>query len=989
MVRVQVGNDLIDQKGVELDALRNRAAGGDAAALAEFWSEIDKVAADAKAKQLDDVGEAMKNIQFEFGAKDLKYLAQQSAGMRDLTSDEARGQEWNRRREFKAATQAAMDTYHARYLPLGWEGNEDSECAYDLIMFVCGDQEMKQSINEKAMLRKAQRAMFTGQQICNYVDTGLLLARHQQIMSTQASKKMASYRAFFHHAQPYLGSDLAYIRQSKAEAFVYGIKLTGTLAPIRPDSKEAYSQLTFEQRTAQGSNPVVAARYNRDGDLSGRIARSNHFAVLEQMLMGDAFRIATGIDWVAMEQQYRRGMVANGGAILGATMAAALEEFDGRLATEYQALLYRAVKRDAGYKGGDGVLPRLPLEGKPPQNAADRQRYPNPTFADILGQPNLANRLRDGGPVPANNREAIARHYVLRAFYTACAWSWFPHSTCCVFLLDALELSATGADFNREHTLVPQTLDMRLAAAADDVAEDIIKAHRTLAKQIKDGTAVATSNSIDQRARRWWRKYRYERQQVAAGDELDQPLRAHAMFEGPVTAAVMEIWDSITLENMYQHRYDIALRSGQVVLIVVGTGGAIYVLYLGGTTLISYLPAGTDVSAAFQAAATSARAAGRAALTYMGNTAIGQWTYGVYAYLFEGGGGAAVAQEALANLEALANVTNSTGPAAEAAAAYTRAEAAEAAARAAANATGRAMVNTSTVQTYQTVLQQGVTSSLAAAKAQRANVVAAAAASAAAAAAYESSMARAGWVRMDAGRRVNGATIATPGPGAEPVTEWVRQATDREVIDAVEQGVVDNGQAPDGHLATGPDAPSMASHGSLHAETQAAAIGMDLNPGVASSSVPPPAEPPPPRRVASDPPPSTPPASTPLGVQPERVMTRAQKRMAQLYKANAGDVLKNDFPTRDKEALRRAIYDTPAGNTRGKRRDRPTDFSSMFYGDGVVDRASTYTVDTTSDEGGAVERAALDLSRMSFATGELTAPSGSFWECGHNLAFRM
>tara|TARA_B110000046_G_scaffold148674_1_gene156624 strand:- start:1174 stop:1530 length:357 start_codon:yes stop_codon:yes gene_type:complete len=118
-------------------------------------------------------------------------------------------------------------------------------------------------------------------------------------------------------------------------------------------------------------------------------------------------------------------------------------------------------------------------------------------------------------------------------------------------------------------------------------------------------------------------------------------------------------------------------------------------------------------------------------------------------------------------------------------------------------------------------------------------------------------------------------------------------------------------------------------------------------------------------------------------------MTRAQKRMAQLYKANAGDVLKNDFPTRDKEALRRAIYDTPAGNTRGKRRDRPTDFSSMFYGDGVVDRASTYTVDTTSDEGGAVERAALDLSRMSFATGELTAPSGSFWECGHNLAFRM
>ena len=66
-------------------------------------------------------------------------------------------------------------------------------------------------------------------------------------------------------------------------------------------------------------------------------------------------------------------------------------------------------------------------------------------------------------------------------------------------------------------------------------------------------------------------------------------------------------------------------------------------------------------------------------------------------------------------------------------------------------------------------------------------------------------------------------------------------------------------------------------------------------------------------------------------------------------------------------------------------RKRPAGTGSAFDGsDDEVD-------EDVDGDGGVIERATFDLSRMSFATGELTAPasSGSFWECGRNLAFRM
>ena len=987
MVRVQLGDQLINQRGVELDVLRNRAAQGDQGALAEFWQKIDAVADTIKKAQIDDVGEAMKNIHFEFGAADMKYLARQAAGTAGRTTLAARGQEWNRRWELKSAVSSAIDTYHARYLPDDWDGNATSQCAYDLLLFVCGNADMKQGISEKAALRVAQRAMFTGQQICNYVDTGLLLVRHEDVMTTQAAKKMAAYRAFFHHSQPYLGSDLSYVRQSKADAFVYSLKLDATLENIPSDSKRVYLAMTKEQRRAQGGNPVTMKRYSRDGDVSGRIVRSNHFAVLEQFLMGPAFQGSTGINWAAIEAQYRGAM----GGAMGATMASALEEFDGRLATEYQALLYRVVKRDSGHRDAAGTLPRLPLEGTLPTDAAeaaDNGRYPSNTFLDILGQPNLRVRAQDGGPLPANHREKIARHYMLRAFYTACAWHWFPHSTCCVFLLDTLEHSAVAAEFAQEHTLVPRTLAIRLDRAQDDVAEEIVQAHRTIAKQISDGSMAAISNSLDQRAKVWWRKYRYQRPQGA--DEIDQPLRAHSMFEGPLTAKVMDVWDSITFENLVQNRYDIAFRTGKVLIVVVAAGGAVYCLWLGSTTLMAYFPdAAASASEGIKAAAKAAADAGYASWTYLGNTTIGKWTSGVYTWMLAAGApetstltanattaaaGPAASSvsayaQALAAQQAADATATTTAPAAAQAAGQLAVAAAVAAASRNATGTGPA-IRGATVQTYVAGVQTRVAGRL------------------------DQLLMN----RVDAGLRTDGAEPPPPpayvppasdGGGWDAMVDWANNADPEEVIGAAEEGLTDNGQAPDGHLATGPDAPSMAVHGSVHAETQAQALGMDANDGVAASAQPPPAQPVPARRVASDPLPITPPPAAPGGVGPPtgRPMTRAQARLARLYTKDGAEVLRQDYPTREKEALRRQMYDTPAGNTRGKRQALPGDFDSIYHGDEVDPMAFHHIGPIPEDT--RVQGATFDLSCMSFATGGLAASvaGGSFWDCGHTMAF--
>ena len=345
-----------------------------------------------------------------------------------------------------------------------------SLCAYDALLWAAGTDGMMETIRRTATLRMHQQRLFDGRDVCAHIDTALLTLTHTDVRALVPQ----TYTVMERYAECFVsdGRD-----DNPRSALVHGQTIEKLLDPLPSDPPGQ----------ARIGNP---ARYIRDGEVSGRTALAIHFATLEKLLMMSD-RLPGGKDaWESVRSSERYA-----GIIPASGTAAWLEMFDGRLATDYMAMLWRVFSGDEGHdavRPAGKQLPRMPR-----YLAADPAAVPDPLRSYMS--------LADGGAAATGaqtdrQRELRAREYIRRVVYTSAAYGWFLHSTSSVYLFNMLMAASlnTAAFAKRSYLTAPE---FRLADERDagDQAALAMRAHREVSVQLLNGQAQAVTDSMRDR----------------------------------------------------------------------------------------------------------------------------------------------------------------------------------------------------------------------------------------------------------------------------------------------------------------------------------------------------------------------------------------------------------------------------------------------------------------------------------------------------------
>lgn len=558
-----------------------------------------KAVNDHRLKELDT---AMGKINFDLGAGDLKKLMQALTregrtpdtriGIRGLRNAAGRETEVKRREHFQNAVLTFRGAAHVPAQP-GFQDRLQS--SYSTVMFAASTADVNEYYVRTARLQLAQQTLFTGRNVTMYMDTGLLTIDHRVFLNDAAVRRcMHSYAAFFHLCQPYIG-----VARDAVHA-VYRInRTTVTTTPQKDSIREGVSRGWLQQREfdAEGG---ARARYRSGGDLTGRVARANHFAILEQMILDPEYS-PVAAEWQAIKRQFE-----GAGVSIFGPMASMIEEFRGAIATEYTALLWRVVTNDSRRRTEVKVgidLPEIPehdvdqrFEGG--QNAAGR------TFQGLqIGGPTMLMRL-DGlsgavpqaagaqpvAPLTDQERLQCGISYVRRLVYSACAHLWYPHKLIFIHTLNALEYSAIKGNFRNERSLMTDDIERRrqTVRASDDMAELVIADHRAVCKQIHDGTVSAITDALDRRSREHFRKEmnfpdRRRKQAPLPGEEGNLLTRAadyimdwkQSQSQWLVQRKYDDLYAMFNIDYMYSWGPYLTWRGGHII-VLVATGYGVY-----------------------------------------------------------------------------------------------------------------------------------------------------------------------------------------------------------------------------------------------------------------------------------------------------------------------------------------------------------------------------------------------------------------------------
>lgn len=277
-------------------------------------------------------------------------------------------------------------------------------------------------------------------------------------------------------------------------------------------------------------------RFERLGDYAGRVACATHFGILEQ-IVAQSFR---GADqrrqWEEFQEEYiqldpppyppppgkRLSDLADGQHNAGLrTYAFVVEEFGGRIASEYRALCYRIATNDhnRGKLTADKKTPRLgslpSFNPSAPFNSFQQYKDMSPRamireawrredahlIREQIAFANGQKQPRRAAPPPKMTREEafnmteddrfhMARAYVRRVVYMAVVRSWFPRSLLFFHLFNTLDAGAAdGVELNR---FVRARTKFPLGKAEEKIQEDDVIASAVAAHARREVLSAAS-----------------------------------------------------------------------------------------------------------------------------------------------------------------------------------------------------------------------------------------------------------------------------------------------------------------------------------------------------------------------------------------------------------------------------------------------------------------------------------------------------------------
>tara|TARA_Y100000389_G_scaffold137919_1_gene135574 strand:- start:940 stop:3651 length:2712 start_codon:yes stop_codon:yes gene_type:complete len=537
---------------------------------------IQQLADQAKEALKSSISDEMNRLNYGSGFKDLEKLSESLRNnpnfVNNADATRSRGTEMDRRRQFMRAVAGVREDNEDVFTTMFADG---TVCAYDAMLAAAGVNDFRNNQRVTAGLRVAQQRFFSGREVCLYMDTGLLCCTHSDMRRQDLRGSTNTYATFDYLNTPYVGKAAA------RDKFVYGSSKTKLL-----DAKPRLTFSAYKDALPAKREEMIRAEITsdqptgRDGDIAGRVVRATHFAILEALLIQDP-----NLNWAVVKAEYEeRGLTLRDEDGRSRHTASLLEDFDGRMATEYTTLLYRIVHGDDGRDTAlraltaaqrKDAMPPLPEFG---EDVADR------TYANLKGVSWPARGKTFSDAPAVDTREKAARGYIRRVVYTALRAHWFPRSVAFVHLLNTLEFAALArGDNGGNNWAFQRTFLSRTAVAnalADERAEDvfvaqIINAMRNIGNQIDSGKSALATDRVAEDAVLLM-KQNNKRRTIRAGD-LQLQLRDDGRPARPVykmrTQQRMEdlyrlVYDGVAMDTLYENWPAIGFYMGLTTLVV-------------------------------------------------------------------------------------------------------------------------------------------------------------------------------------------------------------------------------------------------------------------------------------------------------------------------------------------------------------------------------------------------------------------------------------
>lgn len=418
--------------------------------------------------QLNELGAAMAKVSYNTGRETLEKMADRLEASPPGITETALAQEYPRGVDLQLAA------IQCRKVPLPDElkapgtrvtpGGYHRTCTYDTLLYYAGVTGMMDSVRDAATLRAHMRRLFDERAICSYMDTGLVCYTHKDARSIIG----ITYGA----AEAYMG---CLIGQDKKERyrFCHTMAIGVRLPETKPDL------------ATEPGDVVSTERYTRSGDFEGRLVLAEHFAVAEKMLLNN-----TDANWLDVVDSDRYAAlktiapdVIDGSGNRSSGLCKLIEhpEFDGRVASDYTALLWRIFSGDVTHF--DETMPRGQTRlGEIPEIGGD--------------VPDVGQQNDYGGD--EHRLELLAMEYVRLTVYTACAKEWFLHSPAAVYLVNMLmgaSMNMEGA-FHDRTKLTAREFRAVIDAEKPDQAVKFKKDHRMMVRSALSGESRSLANAL-------------------------------------------------------------------------------------------------------------------------------------------------------------------------------------------------------------------------------------------------------------------------------------------------------------------------------------------------------------------------------------------------------------------------------------------------------------------------------------------------------------
>lgn len=541
----EMDDDLYDSAG-KLKAFKTLKTDQDRAKM--IRQELDQL----RAQQRVRLTHELAKLQHGCLAKDLSRFAGVSrswlAGPA-LTCTPGSQEEVLRRFELLVACQRSMGLDWPKEVAIDIEAGVAGplavqRCAYEAILALSGADSFRQYWRKTSELRAAMGEVFDlaepgsgnwDPRLCDSMDTAMLCIDHTNM---RKFNMVSCYTLADYHSEPFIG---ALKRDRGLIKLVYG------------RHGPAYTDMPKHEWGW--------------GDIRGRIARGRLLRVIEEILLQ-----IPKLNWAAVQESYAAILFADdyfepGRTVIGGdgktqrlplTGANLMELFDGEMAAEFNAMLYRMLH--AGDENRERIDEILDDDEEMPTLPAYVGPSNTETYASVF-----TYEEEDGA-------EEMARSYVQRLMYTAYASSWFLRSPACPAALCSLE-RACSLKWSEvlEWSALPQgmfdvmydSFDEELGQSDAEQAARILWTHRDFGLRLGDGRSEAqTANA---------RRIMLDAAGASIGDGgYKQPCGQDYNAQAIAAVSLVTMWDR-----------KIILLAGGIIctLVLAPESGAAYALY--------------------------------------------------------------------------------------------------------------------------------------------------------------------------------------------------------------------------------------------------------------------------------------------------------------------------------------------------------------------------------------------------------------------------